>query len=69
MKQIIDNNLNATECNRQIVNNTLREHLDFHMSQLRDYMSLPSLKKRDKQVKHNVTLWRVRATIFAVENK
>ena len=51
------------------MNNTLREHLDFHMSQLRDYMSLPSLKKQDKQVKHNVTLWRVRATIFAVENK
>jgi len=45
LKQIADNNLNVTECNRQIVKKTLREHLDFHMGQLRDYMSLPSLDK------------------------
>jgi len=69
LKQITNNILNATECNRQIVNNMVRELLDFHMGQLHDYMSLPSLKKQDKQVKHNVTLWRVRATIVEVENK
>ena len=45
LKKITDNNLNATDCKRQIVKNMLREHLDFHIGQLRDYMSVPCLKK------------------------